>query len=311
MTFHLVRESKGKLEATQTQVVENPHYITLAAHPMRLRILRMIADRPLYAAEIASKLQVHEQTIYYHIQKLNKAGLVRVVETKEVRGTVAKRYGPSAGSLSILLDESWKPFRSLWQQEAPPSLLDLLSPLVESGKIMGHIVVGSPTPHGPLRASARDGHFAIDLALFLGRLLSSSPPSVVRLDVDMHHAPHGNMFLIGGPITNVLVDMVNPSLPVRFTDKAPYGIYSTKTGSTYGEDAIGFIAKVKSPFEEGAYLIVLAGVRAAGTKAAVLAFTKHAEEICASYRGEDTWTRIVHGIDLDSDGVIDAVEIVE
>ena len=41
---------------------------------------------------------------------------------------------------------------------------------IDNGIFDGKIVVGSPQPHGPFKTSARDGHYAAHLALFLGAI---------------------------------------------------------------------------------------------------------------------------------------------
>lgn len=43
----------------------------------RLTMLRMLADRPMYASELASQLRLGQPTIHHHVHQLRTAGLVR------------------------------------------------------------------------------------------------------------------------------------------------------------------------------------------------------------------------------------------
>src|SRR3954454_8916776 len=66
----------------------------------------------------------------------------------------------------------------------------------------GLIIVGAPTPHGPYKSSARDGHYAVHLAFFLGTISSIPPEFVVKLDADAKAEKvldGRNLISIGGP----------------------------------------------------------------------------------------------------------------
>ena len=77
-------------------------------------------------------------------------------------------------------------------------LKDFLYPFVFAGKINCKIVVGSPDPHGPYQVRGRDGHYGIDLALFLGQYGSIPDKFSTKLDVDVkaEKADKDNLILI-------------------------------------------------------------------------------------------------------------------
>ena len=52
----------------------------------------------------------------------------------------------------------------------------------QENKFDGLIIVGSPNPHGIFKTSARDGHYAIQLAFFLGNVCNLPSGFVVKLD---------------------------------------------------------------------------------------------------------------------------------
>ena len=58
-------------------------------------------------------------------------------------------------------------------------------------------------------------------------------------------------------------------------------------------------------------IVVIAGVRSAGTKSAVIALTTYSEEVLKKYKGgEEDWAMVVQGFDMNSDGKIDHVDII-
>jgi len=85
--------------------------------------------------------------------------------------------------------------------------------------------------------------------------------------------------LVGGPGTNLLTQELNDYLPVKFNmmpSEQGYlfgGFVSQKTRRVYVADSVGVVAKIVNPWDSNKRVIVLAGNRAVGTKACVLALT--------------------------------------
>ena len=52
--------------------------------PTRMRILKLLADRDLYATEIAQQLELSKPTIKHHLVLLRAAGLVTITESGAV-----------------------------------------------------------------------------------------------------------------------------------------------------------------------------------------------------------------------------------
>jgi hypothetical protein len=55
----------------------------------------------------------------------------------------------------------------------------------------------------------------------------------------------------------------------------------------------------------------LAGNKAVGTKACVLALTNFWKKTLERYRGEDSFAVVIQGFDLDGDGKVDSIEVLE
>lgn len=60
--------------------------------PVRTRITQMLQFEPATAKQIAGQLGLAPGTVGHHLHTLERAGLVRVVALRQVRGTVARYY---------------------------------------------------------------------------------------------------------------------------------------------------------------------------------------------------------------------------
>ncbi|MFC1741346.1 S-layer protein, partial [Nanoarchaeota archaeon] len=272
------------------------------------KIVLSVVDNPKYPKQIAKELDENEQKVYYHIRNLEKAGVIAVVKQETVHGAIAKFYKVMQPAL-VLKFKDFAP-----SQEISPTdekVARFLSPFIVDGKFNARIIVGSPDPHGPEKARSRDGYYGIDLALFFGTFLNYVPEITVRLDTEVGDADlKENLILIGGPITNRITEKVHKHLPIYFApDK---NIYSKISKTAYSSDETGLIVKIKNPFNPEKAVLVVAGKRFAGTRAAITAFLKGFKEI---YNGNKlkpgVMAKVVEGLDLDDDGVVDAVEFRE
>ena len=273
----------------------------------RRKILEILAEEPSYPLEVARRLDLEKQKIYYHFQKLEEAELIEEDHEEKVSGGSATFYRSTAPSYLIDLGVEGEKFFSTRTDE---NVKKFLQPMLESGKIHGNIVVGSPEEHGPDRVQARDGHLAGEVALKLGGY-GQKNSNVVKLDTEIFRDESfdENMILIGGVLTNTVTKKFNEDFPASFEgENFPYREIKTPE-SSYSEEAIGIIAKTENPQDSGKAVFMIAGVRNSGTEAAVLAF-KNLEDIVDNYsKGE--FYRVVRGLDLDGDGDIDDFEVVE
>ena len=271
------------------------------------KVLKKLAESPSYAKEIARALKENEQKIYYHINKLEKAGFIRLLKKKTVQGATANIY-------SIVEDSFVFKFKELkLSQKLESSKFKrnkYLEPFIVDGELNATIVVGSPDPHGPEKARSRDGYYGMDLALFLGTYLNYVPSLNVKLDTECRQEElEGNLIVFGGPVTNKITEKLNDKLPIRFENG---NIKSTLSNLIYhnGEDAL--IVKIANPFNRNKSVLVIAGKRFSGTRAAIIAFLKHFNTIVEGNKYNNKINaRVVEGIDFDSDGIVDDIEFLE
>ncbi|MEM2131015.1 MAG: helix-turn-helix domain-containing protein [Candidatus Woesearchaeota archaeon] len=307
MKTFVLKEKDNKFYYSPAMFVDNPEAIKLIDHPIRLKILKLLSKKPMYPAELAKELKMHEQKIYYHINQMLNSDLLDVVEKEEIRGTTAKKFSPKVMNFAFTLSNTWENIKNLFE-EKDKEIINFLKPFIIEGNLNSYIVVGSPDPHGEHKARARDGHYAIDLALFLGSFCNVDEFST-RLDVDVDLKQNKNFILVGGPVTNLVVNKINEYLPAKFSDQKPWGIISKL--KTYTDESIGLISKIQNPFNKDYFILVIAGIRFIGTKAAVMAFTKNTKQVIYRYTGQKEFYSIVQGFDIDGDGKIDSIEVLE
>ena len=280
----------------------------------------MLSKKEMYPLEIARQLGMHEQKVYYHIRKLAKAGAITVAREEKKKGATAKYYKTVSPAFGIeFSSQCYKAIQNLCLLSIDKQLQEFFKEFISNGFFDGKIVVGSPQPHGPFKTSARDGHYAAHLALFIGQFAKMPTEFAVKLDVDVkvEKEEKNNLILVGGPGTNLLTQEINEYLPIKFIMKSSEqgfllgGLSSKKTLQVYTSDSSGLIAKIVNPWDKTKRIVVLAGNKAVGTKACVLALTNFWKKTLEKYKGEDTFAVVIHGFDLDGDGKVDSIEVSE
>jgi len=305
--YTLVERKKGATRAAPIHMFSDPSALKSLTSDLGWKVYREMAV-PSCPMDIAKKLKVHEQKVYYYVRNFKTAGLIREVRKEQRHGTVAHFY--QAKDLCMGLMASDAQFE-IARSSAPSSRR--IEPFVHDGKLNCRIIVGSPDPHGPFKARASDSCCAIDFALFLGSFTDGNVSPNYKLDVEVRSRDMGgNLVLIGGPAVNTIMAKVNDSLPVQIERGNEISSISKVTGKRYFDDEIGFICIAKNPFNPTSKILILAGKRFQGTRAAVIAFTRHMDEILKGNKFDrSVQARVVKGFDLDSDGIIDSVEFLE
>lgn len=288
-------------------LIMKPNNFNVLGSELAAKILSELGKKPQCAMDIARKLKEHEQKIYYHIRRLEEAGIVKLLRREERVGALAKIYEVSHPYISVKLFDG----EHLTDVKAKPKETEFFKSFIKDGKLDGILVVGSPDPHGKYGAQASDGSAAIDLALMLGSFLNHVSPNY-KLDTQIREEDlKNNLILVGGPKANILIDRMNTKLPVYFDTKNEFNIVSGFTKSIYSEDNVGIIVKMKNPFAKDKEILLLSGKRFKGTKAAILGLMKYLKKLEDGNKFDEGVARVVHGIDRDADGIIDDVEFLE
>lgn len=316
----LLQEENEVQRVKEIAIMKDPQKLRMILGKLSWKILVTLSEKEMYPLELAKKLGVHEQKVYYHMRKLAKAGAIAVVREEEKKGAIAKYYKPVSSAYGVELPNEYKTITKLSLLSMDKQIQEFFREFIrQDGTFEGKIVVGSPTPHGPFRTSARDGHYASYLTFFLGQFAKMPDEFAIKLDVDMkaEKEERNNLILVGGPGTNVLTQEVNENLPIRFNMQPSQdgfllgGLISGETSRAYTADTAGLVAKITNPWDSTKKVIVLAGNKAVGTKACVLALTNFWKKTLENYHVEDTFATVIQGFDLDSDGKVDSIEILE
>lgn len=305
----VIKKTREGIFSLPSKEIKN-NQIRALSSDLAYEIIKKISEIPSYPKELARKLKVNEQKVYYHIRNLEKSGIIEVTKKENMHGTIANYYKLVEPSFVI----KFKEFETTNQiKEINDFSENFLYPFINQGKLNTKIIVGSPDPHGQEKARSRDGYYGIDLALFLGTFLNYPPELSVKLDTEVHSEDlQENLIILGGPIINTITAKINNKLPIKFDKKNNWSIVSSISNETYYTDETGVIVKMKNPFNNRKQILLVAGKRHSGTKAAIISFLKYFNEISKGNKYDNKiHAKVVEGIDLDSDGVVDDVKILE
>ncbi len=307
MTYYLLKSGKENI-ATPLRLVEDPSILKTFSSKLGWDVFRELS-KPNCAIDIAKKLGVHEQKVYYYINKFNRKGLLKEIRREARHGAFAKFYQVRDHVLGIQIGEG--PVEKVLNISSPKDS-KILEPFIEKGQLNSRIIIGSPDPHGPWKARASDACCGVDLALFLGSFVDKVSPNY-KLDTEIRESDlKANLILIGGPAVNMITNKLNQELPIYVDLTGEVKIISKLSKRTYSEDECGLICIIDNPFDSRFKLLILAGKRFQGTRAAVIAFINNLDKIMQGNKfNKSIKAHVVRGYDVDGDGVIDDVEFLE
>ncbi len=88
-------------EDPQPFVVGTIEQVKALTHPLRQRILERFAVEARTTKQVADELGEKPTRLYHHVSALERAGLIRLVETRQKRGTTEKYYAAVAQRFEI------------------------------------------------------------------------------------------------------------------------------------------------------------------------------------------------------------------
>lgn len=81
-----------QFEPTSLMLINDLETLKVLADPYRNQILEVLAASPLTVNQIAEKLGVQASNLYYHVNLLEKHGLIQIVETAVKANIIEKKY---------------------------------------------------------------------------------------------------------------------------------------------------------------------------------------------------------------------------
>jgi DNA-binding transcriptional ArsR family regulator len=83
-------------EAPDVLLVQEPEQLRALGDDLRTRIVILLREHARSITELAESLGLPKGTVGHHVKVLEKAGLVRVVRTRQVRALTERYYGRTA-----------------------------------------------------------------------------------------------------------------------------------------------------------------------------------------------------------------------
>jgi len=99
---HLV-EVNGREKTICPTILVSPEKLNIFGSELSIKILREMAYGPICAMDIARNLGEHEQKIYYHINKMKRAGIIELAREEKRSRMTAKLFSLVAPAVSARL----------------------------------------------------------------------------------------------------------------------------------------------------------------------------------------------------------------
>jgi DNA-binding transcriptional ArsR family regulator len=298
--------------AKRVLVSDRPEGFRPATGRVGQKILGLLAGGPKYPAEMARALGTHHQTVYYHIGRLERAGLVTRVRSQSIRGGEANLFALASDGYAVEFPVRGELIPSIQSSSRSKALGRFFKEFIGGGEFDGWVVVGSPLQHGAGGTQARDGHYAVLVGFALGQFVKLPSIFPVKLDVDLRaeRLLGSNLIVVGGPRTNVVAEELNSHLPIRFRQGDFWGSIVDGEGRSYTSEVDSIVAKVRNPWNKEKTCVLAAGLTGAGTKAAMIGICNFADLLFQKYLSGD-YAALVRGADRDGDGKVDSVDLLK
>ncbi|MCD6434577.1 MAG: hypothetical protein J7L14_03120 [Candidatus Diapherotrites archaeon] len=311
----LLIEENDKWYIISAEEIKRPEKLKAIADNESFKIIKLLTERSLSAQQIAKETSIGLQKVYYILKKMEKQKLIKVKSTEEKRGALLKYYTATLQNILVRLAEHKQREYEAKSLNLSAEARNFLEPFIHNEILNATIIVGSPDPHGKLKARARDADIAAELGFFLGLYANNYSGDVSSLDTEMPDLEelNSNLIVLGGPITNRIALQTNKYTKLQFKFKGGKWIIESKlSGKAYDEDNIGIIEKLRHPYFKDRYILLIAGRRNIATRACIFALMNYLEEIAKGNKyNRKIKARIIEGTDKDADGKIDSIEFLE
>ena len=96
----LVSKRKGRYFAKDILMLSASELKPLT-NKRSIKIIQLLAKEQMYPAQIAKKLNMYIQKVYYYINQLEKEGIIEVKREEMIKGGKAKFYGLNYNAFGI------------------------------------------------------------------------------------------------------------------------------------------------------------------------------------------------------------------
>jgi DNA-binding transcriptional ArsR family regulator len=115
--------------------IDDPRYVKALAHPLRIRILAMLADRSASPVQLSAQLDATLGTVAYHVRTLHSLGLVELVDTRQRRGATEHYY--RAREHPRFPDDAWAGLAPVAKQRMLSAMLQQIGQYVTASAAAG------------------------------------------------------------------------------------------------------------------------------------------------------------------------------
>lgn len=90
-----------KNKNSTTFIIQDLETLKVIADPLRSQLLELLIQETLAVKQLAEKLGLTPSKLYYHVNQLEKLGLIEVVETRVVANMIEKHYHAMASNIDV------------------------------------------------------------------------------------------------------------------------------------------------------------------------------------------------------------------
>ncbi len=115
--------------------IDDPRYVKAMSHPLRVRILALLDERPASPVELAGWLGASLGTTAFHVRTLERMGLVELIRETRVRGAVEHHY--RSKERPTVSDEAWAAAPPIAKQAAVSASLATIDAYTQAASAAG------------------------------------------------------------------------------------------------------------------------------------------------------------------------------
>ena len=91
----------GSIKREGVFIINDLETLKVVADPVRNQILEVLEKKPQNVKEVAGKLGLAPSKLYYHFNMLEKVGLIKVVETRQIANLIEKYFHTTSSFIDI------------------------------------------------------------------------------------------------------------------------------------------------------------------------------------------------------------------
>lgn len=115
--------------------IDDPRYVKALAHPLRVRILAILEERPASPVELSRMLGANLGVVSYHVRTLFDLGLLKLVRTTQRRGAIEHHY--RAKERPRVSDDAWASTSTVAKQAFINATVDQMFQYVKQSAAIG------------------------------------------------------------------------------------------------------------------------------------------------------------------------------